>query len=166
MEVGVNPCISVARDSGRSDAKNSMVGSYEKTVKAKSRRLCFGQEAERSTRSIIEAGAYTGLASGGWELPGWGEQTGDEKEAGRCPHVLLPLRFQSLYLPGPPSPGCSRLLFDHTHTGKGGSTSQTVHHRWPWHRGPSSKTGQNRGIHYILHIERAKIRQKAKSSGH
>lgn len=65
MEVGVNPCISVARDSGRSDAKNSMVGSYEKTVKAKSRRLCFGQEAERSTRSIIEAGAYTGLASGG-----------------------------------------------------------------------------------------------------
>ena len=32
----MNPCISVARDSG-SDAKNSMVGSYEKAVKAKSR---------------------------------------------------------------------------------------------------------------------------------
>ena len=62
MEVGVNPCISVARDSG-SDAKNSMVGSYEKAVKAKSRRLCFGQEAERSTCSIIGTGAQSGLVS-------------------------------------------------------------------------------------------------------
>lgn len=54
----MNPCISVARDSG-SDAKNSMVGSYEKAVKAKSRRLCFGQEAERSTCPIIGGGAQS-----------------------------------------------------------------------------------------------------------
>lgn len=54
----MNPFISVARDSG-SVAKNSMVGSYEKAVKAKSRRLCFGQEAERSTCPIIGGGAQS-----------------------------------------------------------------------------------------------------------
>lgn len=50
MEVGVNPSISVAKVSG-SGAKNNIpvVRSYEKAGKARSRRLCFAQEVERST---------------------------------------------------------------------------------------------------------------------
>lgn len=84
----MNPCISVARDSG-SDAKNGMVGSYEKAVKAKSRRLCFGQEAERSTCSIIGTGAQSGLVSVDKNCQ-VGEQTGDEREAGGCLQVSLP----------------------------------------------------------------------------
>lgn len=72
----MNPFISVARDSG-SDAKDSMVGSYEKAVKAKSRRLCFGQEAERSTCPIIGGGAQSI-----W-LGIWWMRTGRLREADR-----------------------------------------------------------------------------------